>query len=138
MEGSILTDIRFAISEVLRADLDSQPLIYRPVARYLLLKNPQLLNFVIYRPHKDSLNTGGFIRREFFRADLQRADEKPLAELIDGPIQQRRERSDKTRSASDLFSVMYMNIVASAFGKHAGSLPKILSRSRSFAKAAAN
>ena len=33
---------------------------------------------------------------------------------------------------------MYMNMVASEFGKLAGSLPKILSWSRSFAKAAAN
>ena len=54
--------------------------------RYPLLKNPQLLNLVFYRPYKDSLNTGGFVRREFFRADLRRADEKPLAELINGPI----------------------------------------------------
>jgi hypothetical protein len=50
------------------------------------LKNPQLLNLVFYRPHKDALNTGGFVRREFFGADLRRADEKPLAELIGGPI----------------------------------------------------
>ena len=33
---------------------------------YLVLKNPQLLNLVFDRPHKDSLNTGGFVHREFF------------------------------------------------------------------------
>jgi len=54
--------------------------------RYLLLKNRQLLNLVFYRSYKDALNTDGFVPREFFRADLRRADEKPLAELINGPI----------------------------------------------------
>jgi hypothetical protein len=42
--------------------------------RYLFLKNPNLIDLVFYRPHKDSLNTGGFVRREFFRADLRRAE----------------------------------------------------------------
>ena len=40
---------------------------------YLLLKNPQLLNLVFDRPHKDALNTGGFICREFLsRTSLRR------------------------------------------------------------------
>src|SRR5215510_7396336 len=54
--------------------------------RNLLFKNPQLLNLIFYRPDKNPLNTGGFVRREFFRAHLRRADKKPLAELLDRSI----------------------------------------------------
>ena len=53
---------------------------------YLLLKNSQLLNLVLYRPDENPLNAGGFVRREFFRANLGRADKKPLAELLNRPI----------------------------------------------------
>jgi hypothetical protein len=49
------------------------------------LKNLELLDLIFDRPHKDSLNPDSFVRREFFRADLRRADEKPLAQLIDRP-----------------------------------------------------
>jgi hypothetical protein len=51
-----------------------------------MLKNPQLLNLIFYRPDKNPLNTDGSICHEFFCANLRRADKKPLAELIDGPI----------------------------------------------------
>ena len=54
--------------------------------RYFLLKKPELLDFVFDRPYEDSLNTGGFVSREFFGADLRRSHEKPLAQLIDGPM----------------------------------------------------
>jgi len=58
---------------------------------YLLLKKRDLIQLVSHRPDKNPLDSGGLISGQFFSAGFRRADEKPLAELLDGTIQHRRE-----------------------------------------------